>query len=191
LLVEVQTTPAMPDAASQLNGANLKRWLLLSLLVLLLDQATKWLILSTLQPFEPVILSPNLNLTLMFNEGAAFSFLSNAGGWQRWLFTGLALVVSVVLTVWLLRLKRGEGWLAAGLALLIGGALGNLIDRILLGHVVDFIQVSLPFVPLDLFNPWPAFNIADSAITLGVIILLIATLIADGTPSRSPSKDGI
>ncbi len=181
----------MPDAASQLNGANLKRWLLLSLLVLLLDQATKWLILSTLQPFEPVILSPNLNLTLMFNEGAAFSFLSNAGGWQRWLFTGLALVVSVVLTVWLLRLKRGEGWLAAGLALLIGGALGNLIDRILLGHVVDFIQVSLPFVPLDLFNPWPAFNIADSAITLGVIILLIATLIADGTPSRSPSKDGI
>ncbi|WP_041447658.1 signal peptidase II [Thiocystis violascens] len=169
----------------------MKRWLLLSLLVLLLDQATKWLILSTLQPFEPVILSPNLNLTLMFNEGAAFSFLSDAGGWQRWLFTGLALTVSVVLTVWLLRLKRGEGWLAAGLALLIGGAIGNLIDRILLGHVVDFIQVSLPFIPLDLFNPWPAFNIADSAITLGVIILLIATLIADDTANRSPSENGV
>jgi signal peptidase II len=171
-----------------LGNKIVKHWLWLSLLVLLLDQATKWLIRSTLQPFEAVILFPNLNLTLMFNEGAAFSFLSNAGGWQRWLFTGLALVVTVALTVWLLRLKRGEGWLGASLALLIGGAVGNLIDRMMLGHVVDFIQVSLPFIPLDLFNPWPAFNIADSAITLGVIILLIATLMADDAQGNPASE---
>jgi signal peptidase II len=120
----------------------------------------------------------------MFNTGAAFSFLADAGGWQRWLFAALALVVSGVLTVWLLRLKPSERWLAAGLALLIGGALGNLVDRVLFGHVVDFIQVYLPVIPLTLFNPWPAFNLADSAITLGVTILFIVTLTTNDPPSR-------
>lgn len=167
----------------------MKFWFLLSLTILIVDQSTKRFILSTLQPLESVALFPNLRLTLMFNEGAAFSFLSSAGGWQRWLFTGIALVVTVALTYWLLRLKRGEEWLAAGLALLIGGALGNLIDRILLGYVVDFIQISLPFIPLTLFNPWPAFNIADSAIVLGIVVLLVATLVTDDTLSKkSESK---
>jgi len=154
--------------------APLKGWLWLSVLVLILDQASKWLVLLALEPFESVALLPGLHLTLMFNTGAAFSLLAEAGGWQRWLFVALALGVSAALTVWLLRLPRGEHWLALGLALLIGGALGNLIDRMLFGHVVDFIQVWLSFIPLALFNPWPAFNIADSAITAGVIILLIA-----------------
>lgn len=161
----------------------MKYWLWLALAVLVLDQSTKWLILSTFQPFETVALLPNFNLTLMFNEGAAFSFLADAGGWQRWFFTLLALAVTVVLTLWLLRLKAGEGWLAAALALLIGGAVGNLIDRALLGHVVDFIQIYLPVIPLALFNPWPAFNIADSAITIGIVILLLVTLTTD-----EPSK---
>lgn len=160
----------------------MKNWLWLALLILILDQATKWLVLFSFEPFETVELLPNINLTLMFNTGAAFSFLADAGGWQRWFFTLLALVVTVVLTVWLLRLKRGEHWLAAGLALLIGGAVGNLIDRALLGHVVDFIQIYLPVIPLALFNPWPAFNIADSAISIGVIIMLIVILTTDDTP---------
>jgi len=165
-----------------LVGAAMKHWLWLSLLVLVLDQATKRLVLAMLQPFEVIELIPNLNLTLMFNEGAAFSLLADAGGWQRWLFALVALAVTAALTTWLLRLRSGEGLLAFGLALLIGGALGNLIDRALLGHVVDFIQVYLPFIPLAVFNPWPAFNVADSAISVGVAAMLIATLRAPASP---------
>ncbi|MBK1717539.1 signal peptidase II [Thiocystis violacea] len=166
----------------------MKHWLWLSFAVLALDQVSKWMVLLTLSPFETVALIPNVNLTLMFNKGAAFSFLATAGGWQRWLLAGLALVVTGVLTVWLARLKPEERLQASALALLIGGALGNLIDRVLFGHVVDFIQVYLPVIPLDLFNPWPAFNIADSAITIGVLILLITTLTADG--NRAPPSSG-
>ncbi len=151
------------------------RWLWLSVSVVALDQASKWLVLTNLTPHQPIELATNLNLVLMFNTGAAFSFLSDAGGWQRWLFAAFALLVSIVLGAWLLRLRNSERLLAAGLALLIGGALGNLIDRAALGHVVDFIQVYLPVIPLAMFNPWPAFNVADSAITLGVGLLLIET----------------
>jgi signal peptidase II len=164
------------------GGAVMKHWLWLSLAVLLLDQATKWLVLGLLEPFEVIELVPNVNLTLMFNTGAAFSFLADAGGWQRWLFALVAVGITGALTVWLLRLRSGEGWLALGLALLIGGAVGNLIDRVLLGHVVDFIQVYLPVIPLAVFNPWPSFNIADSAISVGVVIMLIMTLV---TPERT------
>lgn len=164
----------------------MKRWLWLSLIVLLLDQATKWLVLGGLEPFEVIEVVPNVNLTLMFNTGAAFSLLADAGGWQRWLFAVFALGVSAALVVWLLRLKSGERTLALALALIIGGAAGNLIDRVLLGHVVDFIQVYLPFIPLPMFNPWPAFNLADSAINVGVVLLLVSTLFAKGEqPTRS------
>jgi signal peptidase II len=156
-----------------------KHWLWLSLVILLLDQASKWLVLAALEPYQVIELVPNLNLTLMFNTGAAFSLLSDAGGWQRWLFAAFALAVTLVLVVWLLRLKPGEGWLAAGLALIIGGAVGNLIDRMLLGHVVDFIQVYLPVIPLALFNPWPSFNVADSAISIGVVLLVIESLLGE------------
>lgn len=162
-----------------MSKAPLKGWLWLSLLVLILDQASKWLVLLALEPYESVALLPGVHLTLLFNTGAAFSLLAEAGGWQRWLFVALALGASAALTVWLLRLRRGEHWLALGLAFLIGGALGNLIDRILFGHVVDFIQVWLPFIPLAIFNPWPAFNIADSAISIGAVLLLIAHLRAE------------
>jgi len=160
----------------------LKHWLWLSLAILILDQASKWMLLLALEPYEVVALMPNVNLTLMFNPGAAFSFLADSGGWQRWFFMGLALMVSAVLTVWLLRLPDDARLHATALALIIGGALGNLIDRAWLGHVVDFIQVSLPFIPLAIFNPWPAFNLADSAITLGVVLLLIVTLRAESAP---------
>jgi signal peptidase II len=164
----------------------MRHWLWLSLVVVLLDQATKWLVMTGLEPFEVIEVVPNLNLTLMFNTGAAFSFLAEAGGWQRWLFAVFALGVSAALVVWLLRLKSGERTLALALALIIGGAAGNLIDRVLLGHVVDFIQVYLPFIPLPMFNPWPAFNLADSAISVGVVLLLVSTLFAKGEqPTRS------
>lgn len=153
------------------------RWLWLSALVVVLDQATKWLAEGALVPYTPAPLIPSLNLTLMYNEGAAFSFLADAGGWQRWFFAALAAVVTVVLTLWLRRLKVGEGMTAVGLVLIIGGAIGNVIDRVLTGRVVDFIDVYYGGWH------WPAFNLADSAITLGVILLLIATL-REGAEAR-------
>jgi len=143
------------------------RLLWISLLVLVLDQATKLWIQDVFQPYESLEVLPFFNLVLAFNTGAAFSFLSDSGGWQRWFFIGLALLVSAVLVLWLRRLgddERRTGW---GLALVLGGAVGNVIDRIWLGHVVDF---------LDFYwagYHWPAFNVADIAITCGVALLLI------------------
>ncbi|MEA3274803.1 MAG: signal peptidase II [Pseudomonadota bacterium] len=145
------------------------RWLWLAGLVLVLDQGTKWLAESLLEPYRPVPVAPLLNLTLMYNEGAAFSFLADAGGWQRWLFAGIALIMTVVLVVWLLRLKTHERLMAAAITLVVGGALGNLIDRVLTGRVIDFIDVYVG----DWH--WPAFNVADSAITLGVAVLLLVS----------------
>jgi len=146
------------------------RWLWLSALVVVLDQATKWLAVAMLLPYRPVPLVSHLSFTLMYNQGAAFSFLSSAGGWQRWLLTGFALLVSSVLVIWLLRLGTGERITAVALSLVIGGAVGNLIDRLYLGQVVDFV---------DFFVGswhWPAFNLADSAIFVGVVLLLLSSL---------------
>lgn len=168
----------------------MKHWLWLSLVVVLLDQATKLVVLVSLAPYEVMELVPNLNLTLAFNTGAAFSFLADAGGWQRWLFAAFALGISGVLAAWLLRLARHETAMAVSLSLIIGGAIGNLIDRVLLGHVVDFIQVYLPWIPFALFNPWPAFNVADSAITVGVVILLVHTLLSGPDQGPSSAKNG-
>jgi len=154
------------------------RWLWLSALVVALDQGTKWMSEAALDPYLPVPLMPSFNLTLMYNEGAAFSFLAGAGGWQRWFFAGLATLVTIALGVWLHRLKATERMTAIGIALVMGGAVGNLIDRILTGLVVDFIDVYYA----DWH--WPAFNLADSAITLGVALLLVATL-REGRPDGS------
>jgi len=147
------------------------RWLWFSALVIVLDQTTKWLAVVMLDPYRPLPLVPLLNLTLMYNEGAAFSFLSDAGGWQRWFFAGFAILMSVVLVIWLLRLGSRERLMAAALSLVVGGAVGNLIDRVLRGHVVDFVDLHV-----DDWR-WPAFNVADSAITLGVILLLLGNLL--------------
>jgi signal peptidase II len=151
-----------------LNPA-MAHWLWLSLLVVVLDQATKWLAVGLLDPYRPVSIAPLLNLTLMYNEGAAFSFLAGAGGWQRWFFSGFAVAMTVVLVVWLLRLRPHERLMAAALSLVAGGAVGNLIDRLLTGRVVDFID----FYVRDWH--WPAFNIADSAIAVGVVLLLLTS----------------
>jgi signal peptidase II len=147
------------------------RYLWITLVVICLDQITKLWVQQALMPFQVIEVLPIFNLILTFNEGAAFSFLSDAGGWQRWFFIALSSVVSLVLVIWLARLRSDEGWLAVGLALLLGGALGNLIDRIAYGHVVDFLDFHWGGAH------WPAFNVADSAITVGVLLLLLDTLI--------------
>ena len=145
----------------------LKPWLWLSVLVILLDQATKTLAETLLVMHQPIPVLPSFNFMLTYNTGAAFSFLADAGGWQRWFFLGLGAAVSIGLIVWLHRLKPEEKRLALALALILGGAIGNLIDRAWLGQVIDFIQLYY-----DRWY-WPAFNIADSAITLGAMLLVL------------------
>ena len=147
------------------------RWLWLSLVVILLDQSTKQVADSLLTLYESVYVLPFFDLTLLYNKGAAFSFLSDQGGWQRWFFTILAIVVTTVLIVWLWRLKQEEKWIAVSLSLIIGGAVGNVIDRILFGHVIDFLHFHYQE------HYWPAFNVADSAITVGVAIMLFDALV--------------
>ena len=146
----------------------LKVWLyLLAAAVVVSDQITKALATARLDYGEPVVVTAFFNLTLLHNTGAAFSFLGDADGWQRWLFVGLAIGVSVVLAVWLRAAVRARAPLFVGLALILGGAIGNLIDRLRLGYVVDFIQVH--------YAGWyfPAFNVADSAITVGAGLVIL------------------
>ncbi|MDE3738345.1 signal peptidase II [Metapseudomonas resinovorans] len=153
----------MPKAYGRLG------WLWLTVLVFVLDQASKWFFETELNLYQQIVVIPDyFSWTLAYNTGAAFSFLADSSGWQRWLFAAIALVVSGVLVVWLKRLKPEETWLAVALALVLGGALGNLYDRVVLGHVVDFILVHWQ-------NRWyfPAFNLADSAITVGALMLAL------------------
>ena len=138
-------------------------WLWLTVLVLVIDLTSKVYFDNALQMYQQIVVIPDLfSWTLAYNTGAAFSFLADSAGWQRWLFALIAIVVSAVLIVWLKRLGRNDTWLAIALALILGGALGNLYDRIVYGHVVDFILVHWQ-------NRWyfPAFNVADSAILRG------------------------
>lgn len=159
------------------------RYLGLSVLVVALDQLSKSWIQHELARYQVIEVWPVFNLVLTFNTGAAFSFLSDAGGWQRPLFIGLAAVVSLALIVWLMRLQVGERLLAIGLALVIGGALGNLIDRALLGHVVDFLDFHWGAWH------WPAFNLADGAITLGVSLLLYDGFIVEPRRRSAARQD--
>jgi len=144
-------------------------WLWISLVVIAADQISKHWFVANLDVYEQIVVIPDLfSWTLAYNRGAAFSFLANEAGWQRWFFAVIALAVSAVLVVWLRRLKTNETWLAIALALVLGGAIGNLYDRVVLGHVVDFILVHWK-------TEWyfPAFNIADSAITVGAVLLAL------------------
>ena len=142
------------------------KYLFITSLVIVFDQVSKWLMVSWLSLYETVVVMPYFNLTMAHNEGAAFSFLAQAGGWQRWFFIGLALIISVVLFVWLAKLKSTEKLEAISLSLILGGAIGNVIDRISYGYVVDFIDLYIGH------NHWPVFNIADSAICIGAILLI-------------------
>ncbi|WP_339486631.1 signal peptidase II [Pseudomonas sp. EL_65y_Pfl2_R95] len=154
----------MPNVPSRFGRL---AWLWLSLLVFAVDQASKFYFDNNLTMYQQIVVIPDyFSWTLAYNKGAAFSFLAGESGWQRWFFAAIAIAVSAVLVVWLKRLKADETLLAVALALVLGGAIGNLVDRIVLGHVVDFILVHWQ-------NRWrfPAFNLADSAITLGAILL--------------------
>ena len=143
------------------------RWLWLSAIVVVLDQLTKQWVEEAFVLYESLPVTGFFNLTLVYNTGAAFSFLADAGGWQRWFFLILALVICIYLVYWLLQLDKKQVALPLAIAMIIGGAVGNVIDRLLYGHVIDF---------LDFYYQqwhWPIFNIADSAIFVGVVILLI------------------
>lgn len=148
---------------------NPTRWLWLSALVILLDQLSKQIAEAQLIPHQQVNLFPYFDWYLTYNTGAAFSFLADAGGWQRWFFTIAAIVISLIIYFWLRKLPAEDKLTALSLSLILGGAIGNVIDRILYGHVIDFIQVWLGSYP------WPAFNLADSAISLGAILLIISS----------------
>ncbi|RBW48195.1 signal peptidase II [Marinobacter sp. F3R11] len=152
--------------AEQGAGTKLK-WLWLAVLVVVLDLGSKMMATAMLTYGHPVPVVPMFNLTLLHNTGAAFSFLAGAAGWQRWFFVVLALVVSVVLVGWLRKLKRQETWTAIAIALILGGALGNVYDRVVHGYVVDFLHFY--------WQDWhfPAFNLADTAITIGAAMMIL------------------
>lgn len=155
-------------------------WLWLSAVVVILDQLTKWMAEANLEIGQPVPVIPSLNMMLAYNYGAAFSFLGDQGGWQRWFFAILAVLVSGFIINWLRKLRPSQGWTAFGLALVLGGAIGNLIDRLLYGKVIDFIDFYVNFdVPFLLNNGhFATFNVADIAITCGAAILVFLSLFA-------------
>jgi signal peptidase II len=150
------------------SSPNIK-WLWISLLVVVVDQATKQIAEAQLTPHQAVNLLPFFDWYLTYNTGAAFSFLADAGGWQRWLFTVIAVIMSVLIVQWIRKLAAEETLTAISLCLILGGAIGNLIDRIYLGHVIDYIQIWLGSYP------FPAFNIADAAISVGAAMLILSS----------------
>ena len=157
------------------NNARFVIWVFVAVVVVLADQLTKWAIVEWVPFYDKIPLNSFINLTHQKNPGAAFSFLADAGGWQRWFFVALSSIVSAVIIVWLWRIRNDRlTVLATGLALVLGGAIGNLIDRILLGHVTDFIQVW--------FGSWafPSFNVADAGISVGAALLILDALFFSG-----------
>ena len=159
--------------------AGASNWLWVTLLVLILDQWTKALILDRFAQFQEIFILPVLDIVRWHNEGAAWSFLQDAGGWQRWFFIALGIGVSIGILIWLRQLPaKGQARVAAGLAMVMGGALGNVLDRVRLGYVVDFIKVH--------YGDWvfPAFNLADSAITIGAGLLILDSVIEYGRKSE-------
>ncbi len=159
------------------NGLHALPWFGVALVVILLDQYTKTLAVSHLEYAQPVRVFWWFNLTLHHNTGAAFSFLSDAGGWQRYFFSAVAGVISMALAVWLTVMPRGQRLLALSFGLILGGALGNLWDRVLLGYVVDFISVHYEN------HYFPTFNIADSAISVGAVLMLLDSFLHRDKPA--------
>jgi signal peptidase II len=172
---------SMPATAPEADPSAL-RWLWLSLGVIVADQITKAIVVARFQLFERIDVLPILEFTRLHNYGAAFSLLHDAGGWQHYFFVTLALLVSAGIVWWLSRLRfRAGAMLASGLALILGGALGNVIDRLVHGHVVDFIHFHWQ-------QRWyfPAFNVADTAITIGAALLIIDSLLESRRAATTP-----
>jgi len=174
-----------------INKLGMLKWLWITIIMLILDQVTKQTMLHTIEWYKAIPVMPHLNWYLTDNPGAAFSFLSTAGGWQRWFFTVVALVVSTALVFWMKGLKPHERYSAIGIAFILSGAIGNVIDRIIYGYVIDFIQFYYASAESCLWGfsyhrqsvgaecIWPAFNVADSAISIGAGFLILE-LILDG-----------
>ena len=181
---ENDTNPTGRDEARSGGIASFFIWLTVTSVVIGLDQATKWAILKWVPLYDKIPINSFVNITHQRNTGAAFSFLADASGWQRWFFIALGIVVSGFIINWLWKIRgTGQVMLSAGLALVMGGAIGNVIDRVLLGSVVDFIQVWIAGWP------FPSFNVADSAITVGAVFLVIDALFLSGKQASEDSAD--
>lgn len=159
------------------GAAGLWWWLALALFVIVVDQVTKAVIISRFQLGDTLPVTGFFNLVRAHNAGAAFSFLADGSGWQRWFFAGLGLVASAVI-VWMIRSHSGQRLFCFAVSMIMGGALGNVVDRLLHGHVVDFLQFRFSLLqPIFHGGYFPAFNVADSAITLGAICLIADELL--------------
>lgn len=168
----IKSGRSLGDIGAARSRANALPWLWLSLALIVADQITKYLAEAHLSYQAPVPVLPFLNWTLVYNPGAAFSFLSDAGGWQRWFFSALAIGISALLIHWLRQTPKRQVWVAVPYALILSGALGNAIDRFRYGHVIDFIDVY--------WRDWhfPAFNVADSAVSIGAVGLIAGLFFA-------------
>jgi signal peptidase II len=144
-------------------------WWAVAAVVVIADHATKWIAGELMSSRPPVVVTPFFNFVLAHNTGAAFSFLAEGSGWQRWLFAGIAVLAAALISV-LIRRHAGQRLFCAGLALILGGAIGNLIDRLARGYVIDFLQLHAGGWY------WPAFNMADSAITVGAALVVLDSL---------------
>ena len=164
------------------NGKLILAWIGTALAIILVDQVTKYLASQHLAYGEGIEITSFFFFTLAHNTGAAFSLLANAGGWQRWFFVALGVIVAVSLVIWMYRLKPHEKLTGWSLALVLGGALGNVIDRVVFGYVIDFIDVYLGSYR------WPAFNVADSAICVGAVILVVQSLFSNEEQKDSSSS---
>lgn len=178
------------DLPNVMHTLTTRNWLAFSALLAGVDQISKLYVNAVLTLHQPIAVFPGFNITLAYNPGAAFSFLSDAGGWQRWFFTVLSTGVSIALVMWLHRMPRATDWpsrwLPGAIALILSGAVGNLIDRVVYGYVIDFVQVYYSadsrLIGFSGFGGrcyWPAFNIADAAISVGAVLLIIQSFAVD------------
>lgn len=154
------------------------KWLWLTLLFLVVDQVTKHWVAGTFDLYESVAVMPYFNLTYVHNEGAAFSFLADQGGWQRWFFAAIATAACVLFTYWMAKTPASNKVLGVGFALMLSGAMGNLIDRVLLGYVIDFLDFYIGN------SHWPAFNIADSVIFVGAALMIYDSFTSGSEDSK-------
>jgi len=166
-----------------LNKASNLKWLWLTLLFLILDQVTKHWVAGSMDLYQSINVLPFFNITYVHNLGAAFSFLADQGGWQRWFFTAIAFIASIVFTVWLAKTPKNQPLLAVALAFMLSGALGNLIDRFFLGYVIDFLDFYVGS------SHWPAFNVADSVIFIGAALMIIDSFVQDKKSKETSEKN--
>jgi len=153
-------------------------WLWLTLIWLVVDQLTKYLVVDSMELYQSIEILPFFNLTYVHNLGAAFSFLADQGGWQRWFFTAIAAIASIVFTVWLAKTPSSHKLINIAVALMLSGALGNLIDRVLFGYVIDFLDFYIAG------KHWPAFNVADSMIFIGAALMIIDSIVNDESKDK-------